>query len=52
MYGKTVGQAMDDIKQLPSLLLRYYGPGLASGAVTKDGIALAPKWDILQLEAR
>ena len=43
---------MDYIKNPPSPPFRHRRPGLASGDVTEDGIALAPQWDILQLEAR
>ena len=34
---------MDDIKDPPSPPFGHHGPGLASGDVTQDGIALGPE---------
>ena len=39
---RRAGQVMDDIKNLSSPPFKYHGPGLASGDVAEDGIALAP----------
>ena len=47
-----MGQAVDDIKNPPSPPFRHHGPGLASGDVAENCIALAPEQDILQLDTR
>ena len=42
---------MDDAKNPPPSL-RHHRLELANGGVPEDSVALASKWDILQLEAK